>query len=122
MRKAIVATLAFVLPFAASGARAVPDYVTTALSNPARSAADDGERHIADIMVFAQVKPGQKVVELIPGEGYWTRVFSGIVGEKGRVYTVWPDGYQQYVEESYADWQKLVTTTYKNVSLIGSGA
>lgn len=103
---------------------ATPAYVTAALNDPARKtdAADDAHRQIAAIMTFAQVKPGQKVVELIPGDGYWTKVFSGIVGAQGHVYTVWPDGYQQYVTDSYANWQKLVTTDYKNVSLIRGAA
>jgi len=110
--------------FGAPAADPTPAYVTAALSAPDRKAdsADDAHRQVAAIMAFAQVKPGQDVVELIPGEGYWTKVFSGIVGDKGHVYTIWPDGYQQYVGESYANWQKLSTTRYKNVSLIRGGA
>ena len=128
MRRLTLASIVFVAPFAlplavlGAGAAdaAVPSYVTTALSDPARSdnAVDDAQRHVEDIMVFAQVKPGQKVAELIPGGGYWTRVFSGIVGAQGHVYTVWPDGYQEYVQRSYDHWQKLVSGHYSNVSLI----
>ncbi|HEV2109822.1 MAG TPA: methyltransferase [Gammaproteobacteria bacterium] len=48
---------------------------------------------------------------------------SGIVGVKGHVYTVWPDPYQQYVEDSFAAWQKRVTTPqFANVSLIRGAA
>src|SRR5690242_13968019 len=123
MRHPNLAVLAATLTLTALGAVAadtMPTYVTAALDAPGRKAeaVDDAHRQVAAIMAFAQVKPGQKVAELIPGEGYWTRVFSGIVGDQGHVYTVWPDGYQQYVGESYARWQKLVTTEYKNVSLI----
>lgn len=83
---------------------------------------DDVRRQIAAIMTFAEAKPGQKVVELIPAGGYWTKVFSGIVGLKGRVYTIWPDGYQQYVGEEYTDRQKRVATPlYANVSLQRGG-
>jgi predicted methyltransferase len=103
---------------------ATPAYVTSAIDDPARKeqAQYDQGRQLAAVMEFAQVKPGQKVVELVPASGYWTRVFSRIVGDKGHVYTVWPDGYQQYVEKSYARWQTLVTTEYKNVSLIRGAA
>jgi predicted methyltransferase len=118
--------LATALALTALGAAAAttPSYITSAIKDPARKAETsyDQSRQLAAVMEFAQVKPGQKVVELVPASGYWTRVFSRIVGDKGHVYTIWPDGYQQYVEQEYAGWQKLVTTEYKNVSLIRGGA
>jgi predicted methyltransferase len=124
------AAIAFALPAAVLGAAAdtaaTPAYVTAAMASPERmaDASADGQRQMAAVMTFTQAKPGQKVVELVPDGGYWTKVFSGIVGPKGHVYTIWPDGYQQYVGESYAAWQKLVTTPpYSNVSLIrGAGS
>jgi predicted methyltransferase len=122
------AAIAFALPAAvlsaAAGTAATPAYVTAAMNSPERAAdaADDAQRQMAVIMTFTQAQPGQKVAELVPGGGYWTKVFSGIVGSKGHVYTIWPDGYQDYVRESYASWQKLSTTQYKNVSLIRGGA
>jgi predicted methyltransferase len=127
MYRLIVTATAFILPLAALSAAAdtaAPAYVTAAMHSPERTAdaADDAQRQMAAIMTFTQAQPGQKVVELIPGGGYWTRVFSGIVGPKGHVYTIWPDGYQQYVGESYAGWQKLVSSQYKNVSLIRGAA
>ncbi len=128
MRLAIAA-IALALPAvvlgAAAGTAATPAYVTAAMDSPNRmgEAAADAHRQMAAVMTFTQVKPGQKVVELIPGGGYWTKVFSGIVGPKGRVYAIWPDGYQQYVHESYATWQNLVTTPqFSNVSLVRGGA
>ncbi|MFI4967333.1 MAG: class I SAM-dependent methyltransferase [Gammaproteobacteria bacterium] len=127
MHRLIFTATAFILSLAAlsaaAGTPAAPAYVTAAMHSPERAAdaADDAQRQMAAIMTFTQVQPGQKVVELIPGGGYWTRVFSGIVGPKGHVYTIWPDGYQDYVKESYANWQKLSTTQYKNVSLIRGG-
>jgi len=123
MRKLALAAIALTLPvLSAMGAdsAATPAYVTAAMDSPARKddAAKDAARQLAAIMVFTQVKPGQKVLELIPGAGYWTKVFSGIVGPQGHVYTIWPDGYQGYVGKSYAAWQQRVTTDYTNVSLI----
>jgi predicted methyltransferase len=100
---------------------AAPAYVTAALAAPARKddSANDDRRQAAAVMAFAEVKPGQKVVELVPGEGYWTRIFSGIVGAQGHVYTVWPNEMGKYSAKSFANWQKLVTTPdYVNVSLL----
>lgn len=102
-------------------ADAVPAYITTAINNPARKAdtVDDDRRKVAAVMVFTGVKPGQKVLELVPGHGYWTRIFSGIVGSTGHVYTVWPNEMGKYATKSLANWQTLVTTPdYANVSLL----
>lgn len=103
-----------------SGDVKVPAYVTRALNDPARAAdkKDDARRKIADVMAFTGVKPGDKVLELVPGSGYWTRVFSRIVGANGHVYTVWPDEMAKYSAKSFANWQGLTKDTYKNVSLL----
>ena len=128
MRLVIPAVLiALAAPFALSIAATreakstTPAYVTVAINSPARKddAANDARRHVADVMTFAKVKPGQKVLELVPGSGYWTRVFSAIVGPRGHVYTVWPKEMEKYAAKSLANWQELVKKPpYTNVSLL----
>jgi len=79
-------------PHAASQAKAA-GYITEAVSDKARPEADvkrDAERKPAAMLQFAGVKPGMTVVELIPGGGYFTRIFSKAVGPKGAVYAVYP--------------------------------
>ncbi len=39
---------------------------------------------------FAQVHAGSTVIDVWPGSGDWTRVFSDIVGTEGRVYCFVP--------------------------------
>jgi predicted methyltransferase len=39
------------------------------------------------MLAFAGVRPGWKVIELAPGGGYFTRLLSLAVGERGFVYT-----------------------------------
>ncbi|HKR76015.1 MAG TPA: methyltransferase [Rhodanobacter sp.] len=123
----LAALLVFSLPAvpamaaAPSGSQTVPAYVTAAINDPARAADrhDDARRKIAAVMSFAQVKPGDTVIELVPSSGYWTRVFSAIVGPQGHVYTVWPDEMGKYSAKDYANWQQLITTPhYENVSLL----
>lgn len=128
MRKTMLAVLlALALPSVAlardsnrhDGATAAA--VQKALADPARVAdkADDARRKVAAVMTFAEVKPGQNVLELAPGSGYWTRVFSAVVGPQGHVYTVWPNEMAKFATESLANWQKLVATPhYANVSLL----
>jgi predicted methyltransferase len=128
MRPPVLAALvALVLPLAAPAAApaqsgaAVPAYIRHALNDPARQAdrADDARRKAAEVLAFAGVKPGEKVLELVPGSGYWTRMFSAVVGPKGHVYTVWPDEMAKYSTKSLDDWRKLSATPhYANVSVL----
>jgi predicted methyltransferase len=90
----LLVAFAAMAPLAAF-AQAIPSYVTAAIVDPARGKDSDADarRHPAELAVFAQVKPGETVVDLIPGGGYFTRIFSQIVGPKGHVYAVWPNEY-----------------------------
>lgn len=63
--------------------------ITAAVADPARPAEDrarDKYRKPAACLEFAGVQPGMSVAELFPGAGYFTRLFSRVVGPKGRVY------------------------------------
>jgi len=132
MRLLIPAILiAIAAPFAApmiapaESKGATPAYVTAAVNDPARKedAANDDRRHAAAVIAFTKVKPGQKVLELVPGSGYWTKIFSGAVGPKGHVYTVWPKEMEKYAAKSLANWQDLVKKPpYTNVSLLEQAA
>jgi predicted methyltransferase len=66
--------------------------VTAALADPARAdqAVDDARRKALESIVFSGVGPGDTVIDYIPGKGYWTRIFTGVVGPKGHVYPMWP--------------------------------
>lgn len=129
----VIAALLFALaaPFAVLTSAAketkstTPAYVTAAMNDTARKddAAKDEDRKLAAVMTFAKVKPGEKVLELIPGSGYWTRVFSQVVGLKGHVYTVWPHEMDKYAAKNIANWQELVAKPpYTNVSLLQQAA
>jgi predicted methyltransferase len=70
----------------------VPDHsIPRAVADPARPEADrarDAERKPAESLAFAGVHPGEKVAELLPGGGYFTRLFSLVVGPTGKVYAL----------------------------------
>jgi len=93
-RTSILAPGAALMLLAAVGAQgAQPAYITAAVTDSARPEADtarDAERKPADMLAFAGVKPGAKVVDLLPGGGYFTRLFSVAVGPKGKVYALAP--------------------------------
>jgi predicted methyltransferase len=88
--------LAVVLLASTSGAQAadaVPADVSAAVADAARPAADkerDAARKPAESVAFAGIKKGDKVVDVMPGRGYFTRIFSKVVGDKGVVYAAPP--------------------------------
>jgi len=61
------------------------------LADPIRPEADrvrDPDRKPAALVAFAGVRRGDKVAELAPGGGYFTRILSGAVGPEGRIYAM----------------------------------
>ncbi len=91
---------------------AVPSY-TAAVADPARPAADtarDADRKPAQMLAFAQVKPGQTVVDYIPGKGYFTRLFSAAVGPKGTVYAATPQSLIDMMKQKGFPLPRSVTT------------
>jgi predicted methyltransferase len=105
---------------AVAAAPAIPAYVTAAVADKGRDADRDADarRHIAEVVAFSGVKPGDKVVDLIPGSGYFTKVFSKIVGEKGHVYMIWPTEYAKEAQPDPVKNEALAKTGYANTSVI----
>lgn len=70
--------------------------IVAALADSRRAAeesARDGARHAAETLAFARIESGDRVADIFPGGGYWTRLFAVAVGDAGRVYpTIRPDG------------------------------
>jgi predicted methyltransferase len=91
--KPLAAAFAAVLITAAGAALAAGSFIDGAVSDPGRPAADtarDAARKPAEMLAFSGVKPGDTVVELLPGGGYFTRLFSKVVGSTGQVYGAVP--------------------------------
>jgi predicted methyltransferase len=57
---------------------------------PPRDRARDGRDHTLKILTFAAVVSGEIVADFLPFRGYYTRLFSSLVGERGRTYAVIP--------------------------------
>lgn len=87
---AILVLFGLGLTFGAAAAAAIPAYIEKAVSDSARPATDtsrDANRHPAELLAFAGIKPGMKVVDLLPGGGYFSRIFARAVGPTGHVYS-----------------------------------
>lgn len=72
---------------------APPAFIAAAVANPGRPEADtvrDALRKPTEMLVFAGVRPGEKIGEILPGGGYFTRLFSAATGPGGHVYAIIP--------------------------------
>lgn len=58
---------------------------------PADEVARDPLRHPDRMLAFAMVAPGQKIADIRPEEGYFTRLFARVVGDTGKVYAFVPN-------------------------------
>ena len=85
MRRAALA----LLMLGAASASAAPSHIEMAVKDANRPAADvsrDAGRKPAELLAFAGIRPGMVVVDMLPGAGYFTRLFATAVGPKGHVY------------------------------------
>lgn len=63
---------------------------------PAKDSASDAMRKPAEMLRFAGVKPGAIVVDMMPGNGYFTRIFAKAVGKSGHVYAYEPTEFDKF--------------------------
>jgi predicted methyltransferase len=105
MKKALFpAVLGLAGLLAVGGALAAPaisQAVRDAVGNPDRPAADvarDADRKPAEVIAFAGLRPGQKIADLIPGTGYYSLIFSGVVGPSGHVYGFYPSELANFIK------------------------
>jgi predicted methyltransferase len=95
----LLASVALVLAAAPAAIAAVPANITAAVADASRPADDvkrDADRKPAEMLAFTGVKPGDKVADLIPGGGYFTRLFVLAVGPKGQVYAFMPAEFAKF--------------------------
>ena len=73
-----------------AAAAPVPANIAAAIADANRPQGDkdlDAARKPAELLAFAGIKPGDKVLEFVPGRGYVTRLISKVVGPSGHVYS-----------------------------------
>jgi predicted methyltransferase len=115
------------LVFAAGPALAAakpPSYVAAALADPGRKDDEkkaDAERKPAQMIAFAGIKPGAKVMDLMPGGGYFTHIFAAVVGPKGYVYAYVPSEINAAIQKRFPGSDpKKQFASYANVSVLNA--
>ncbi len=100
---------------------ALPPGIAAAVADPSRPAEDrarDAARKPAEVVAFAGVKPGDTVVDLIPGGGYFTRILSKAVGPAGHVYALVPSFLAKAYPQAATAIQALAAEpAYRNVTV-----
>jgi predicted methyltransferase len=107
--------------FGAAPAQKIPAYITAAVANPNRPDADrkrDDDRKPAECIAFTGMKPGERVVDMIPGKGYFPKIFSGVVGPKGWVYAYFPSDLDALYKKNNVTIPPPPDPNYPNVSSI----
>jgi len=101
----------------------VPAYVRAAVADAARPESDlalDPMRRPAEVLAFAGLKPGDRVADFMPGNAYFTRLLSRIVGDEGIVYAFVPS--QQLAncspDETAGTAELARDLRYRNVTVI----
>lgn len=92
----------------------------SAIADASRPQADrdrDAARKPAEMLAFAEVRPGQTVADLLPGGGYFTRIFAKAVGPDGKVFAVVAPQ-QDSAEKPAAVRAVAAAAGYGNVSVI----
>jgi predicted methyltransferase len=121
MNKLALVLAAATLALATPAAQAAPSSpVAAALADPGRPATDtarDAARKPAEVIAFAGIKSGQRVIDFIPGGGYFTRIFSGVVGPKGHVYAMVP-GAAESLEAPATATITTFAASHPNVSVV----
>jgi len=78
----------------APSAASNPGPIAAAVADSNRPDADklrDANRKPVQTLEFLGVKPGEQIAEILPGSGYFTRIFSKAVGPSGHVYALVPE-------------------------------
>ena len=103
--------------FAATPAELIAAAVADS-SRPASDTARDANRKPAETLAFAGLKPGDRVGDYAAGAGYFTRLFSSVVGANGRVYASVPSPLLRYpnIVKGIAELQTYAVT-HPNVSV-----
>jgi predicted methyltransferase len=116
---ALVAASATMAP-----AQTVTAKMKAAVADPARPAADtarDANRKPAEMLAFAGITPGKQVVDLLPGGGYFTRIFARAVEPGGHVYAYFGTQYDARLKTQGKDPDNQfadLKATYPDLSVL----
>ncbi len=87
--------------------------VQAAVQDPTRlekARARDSTRKPLEVLLFSEVKPNDSVLEITPGEGYYTALLSRVIGENGTLHAVDPARAFEHlpqIRNFFTEYQKM---------------
>jgi predicted methyltransferase len=123
-RTLVIAALASALLAGMASAAPLPGYIQKAIADPKRPKEDtsrDVQRLPGELIAWAGIRPGMSVVDLLPGTGYFTRIFADVVGPKGHVYSYFGPQYDDRLVKAGVDPNNQfvdIKAQYPNVGTI----
>ncbi len=93
-------TLCLLAAAAATGTALAQPMLAPDPHRPAADTARDAARHPAEMLAFAHVGPGTRVVDFIAGHGYFTRLFAVAVKPGGSVVAIVPQQVREHDPEA----------------------
>lgn len=94
---------------AAATAQPIDTLLDQAIAGPQRSQANkarDAARHPKETLLFFGLQPGQKVIEIAPGGGWYTEILAPVLRDKGALYAAhYPQGGSEEQRKSRAAFE-----------------
>jgi predicted methyltransferase len=113
--RSVLGTMLMAVGAAATSAAAEPSHVDPALAavaasplRPAVEVARDRARHPLAELSFFGLAPGETVVEIWPGEGYWTDILGPYLADHGHYYVALPAPSDQEDASDVAHWRARI--------------
>lgn len=104
-----------------SYATAQSEAIAAAVNAPDRLERDklrDPDRHPGEVLAFYDIKPGQQVLDLFSGGGYYSELLSRVVGDKGGVLVHNNQAYLPYAKDELAE--RNYPNRFSNVEVLVS--
>jgi predicted methyltransferase len=79
----------------------IPGNIVAAIGNSDRPSEDvqrDANRKPGEVLSYIGLKEGERVVDFIPGTGYYSRILASAVGPKGHVYGFYPSELGNFIK------------------------
>jgi predicted methyltransferase len=113
----------FLISVSAHADTPTPSALADALADPRRPVEQvslDAARKPAQLIAFARLKRGDRIADFMPGNAYFTRIMSVVVGDAGHVYAFLPTEQLTNCSPQEVAGTRLLEhdPTYANVSVI----
>ena len=103
----------------------MPASITAAIADPRRPAEQvkiDATRKPAMTVVFSEARAGDRIADVMSGNGYFTRILSDVVGPSGHVYAFIPTEQIAHCSPREIAGTQAISrdSSYRNVTLLTS--